>query len=299
MIYSFIFIKVFCSTVALSDGEFFWWDAERLHERLCLEGYRLRKIRFISFAKDLLSRANVPANMMILDSSAPPHFYKYVLTTFAQIMLLWMCVDACRQMEDVYMSFMQNMVAQAVHALPLCGSFLYLANANSVFVNSNGLVVGFRTSLDSCVNRKVWPVILEGWSEMIQSGLLTEELTDEPIALINIVFFLSCFLKARRSLNKRPVSKSTHETFNLLRAALVSWLSGWIETYVQNIYTRQHNTDKPVPARRNSFGSLKRNYVQIEPSTVWHLVQEARTSHTSVSEVVRVRNMDYGITYSM
>ena len=124
------------------------------------------------------------------------------------------------------------------------------------------------------------------------AGLLTENTSDDGVHFTNILVFLTCLVKFRKSLNKGPLATTSMDMIFQVRATLISWMSSWLEIYTEQVYSSEHQVEKSMPSRRNSLGNGRRSYVQIAPPAAWDIMQEAKRAKTSVREALAIRQQD-------
>ena len=123
-----------------------------------------------------------------------------------------------------------------------------------------------------------------------------------------IVHFVLYFRKARSDARCK-ISRKTQEVLNALRCGLLEYLSQGLDLYLKDVYLPLRPQQKPPLARispkknkvqeelvpSSTYTSVvqqPRKYVQVDPETMWDMMEDARASGASIAQVTVVRRGD-------
>ena len=113
------------------------------------------------------------------------------------------------------------------------------------------------------------------WSRMHGHGVLAEPFEQDEHELSDIVHFALFCLSERRS-RQQTVGTALLTWLDDLRFVLVRFLAGRMDIYIKDVYLVAHRSNKPAPAFVSPRKAGKRQYVQVQPETVWSLINCAR-----------------------
>ena len=104
--------------------------------------------------------------------------------------------------------------------------------------------------------------------------------------------FHSAFSQRRREGKRNPVGPVLRTFLSSLQAGFVTWIADCMDRYVFNVYAPHHNVFNEPPSIRGCKVAAGRDYVKMDPASVWRVVENSRRTGMQIKEVLKARKSD-------
>ena len=224
----------------------------------------------------------------ICATNVPGHFWKHALTTFAFFVMVSCMLGLCRtDVADIYVNLLSNACVKVVGVLD-CDTLIPIPPGGVLAIDRHGKVAGFVVLLKALCSKRIISTLRSAWESM---SMFWDHWEADFHDLRSVLLYLSLFPKLNTA--ARALSRSNSIALVRIRVALLRWFADKLDIYVKNVYVANHNIRKPVPSLRFQESTPeKRKYVVVDPSVVWGLIEQARTSQTSLNQVIKIRSED-------
>ncbi len=283
-----------------------WWDLHFLHLSFCWAGLRSCKKDWLRWCKDVLQKPTIPLGALLRcrTSSSAQDPVANVCSTSGMCTLLWVLADVSRRGTTAHMCA-DSLKHASRRACEVTVCDVTLDGLESLRVTPHGRLHGLREFLSKSqhgLHSQQVEVLKGFWQALHTEGTVGDIWEQDSHTIVDILHFALFFSRTRRSLSQTPLPRVVR-FLKMLRNALILWLAPGMEKYVLDVYSLYHDVTKPAPthsshrpipvaSRDGEDIGCKRKYVQVNPEVAWDMIEQARNTGTTVSQVIKVRRTD-------
>ena len=301
-----------------SDSDFqIWWKLRYLAEAfVTCEIYNTHKWLRQTFARQVdnsmkfvnqqLRNCNVDVGasgsepMFLFCSDDGNNLQEHVCKTSGLLHFLFHYGESCRD-EKIFQSILDRMktIGGSImeFSLHLQQQFVFakLQSFSGTNVSGGLLISGFLQALQ---NRfvSVLPTVRQIWCNLKEQGCIQTDFpltVGNPVGFADLLMFTFCSLRLRTKQNKTK-AKSLVQLIGLLRFDFIDVISKCLNSYIE--YKVQNDSRfavaRNLPAIRRKSRSDRPVRVEVDPETIWALMESAKFSSVSLRQALLLKKDD-------
>ena len=310
-------LQHFGSKVAWVSSNFrIWWKLRYLAEacqtsETNYHSYKWLKVTFANqvgnstrFVNQQLTNCNLDlddsGDMFLFNGDAGNNLQEHVCKTSGMLHFFFHYGEVCRD-EKMFSMILDRMkmiggsVMEFSLHLQQQFVFLKLQGAGRTNVSGGLLISGF---LQAVQNRflNVLPTVQQVWNELKQDGVIQADFpvtVGNPVGFADLLMFTFLCLRWRTK-QKKVKAKSLQQLIGILRfdfiAVVSKCLNSYIERKVQN--DPRFAIARNLPAIRRKSKSDRPVRVDVDPETIWALMESAKYSGVSLRQALLLKKDD-------
>ena len=310
-------LQHFGSKVAWVSSNFrIWWKLRYLAEacqtsETNYHSYKWLKVTFANqvgnstrFVNQQLTNCNLDladsGDMFLFNGDAGNNLQEHVCKTSGMLQFFFHYGEVCRdeKMFSMILDRMKMIGGSVIEfSLHLQQQFVFLKLQGAGRTNVSGglLISGF---LQAVQNRflNVLPTVQQVWNELKQDGVIQADFpvtVGNPVGFADLLMFTFLCLRWRTK-QKKVKAKSLQQLIGILRfdfiAVVSKCLNSYIERKVQN--DPRFAIARNLPAIRRKSKSERPVRVDVDPETIWALMESAKYSGVSLRQALLLKKDD-------
>ena len=131
-------------------------------------------------------------------------------------------------------------------------------------------------------------LIIDCWHRY--DGIAQDSLESDRLSFVDVLMFASCGYRSKQKLKSSRDKRSLYMLLTTLSRGLFTCLAQHVDRRIKEVYLHDHPTDKPAPSVRRDISM--RRYAQVDPGTIYDLLQEAFRVGISLRQLIDSKRQD-------
>ena len=275
-----------------------WHDLHFVHTALVRGGGNPDKHQWLQHCQQYWASADVRhPHVHIRTRCTASSLISNICDSFALYTLLWLLATRARTMEVVKTcaAFLRNACGRAeICAAQDTGLLAELecrGGIQCLYLHKGRQVTGLRSAIADGLQSQLAKSVMATWTSMHAEGQLRDPFESAEHQLADILHFAVFCGPERKSRGLRVVP-ALQRVLEGLRVALTRHLARHIDIYILDVYLQAHKSDKPALALLSPQKQGIRQYVRVQPESVWSLIHKARGSGLPLTGLLQAKSDD-------